>query len=167
VPVASGCPLRNMLTKGWRNNCRWYSASDTSSKAPTARSTRPVSISSFSVSAFARLDAISTDGASVRQRSTSTGMKYTSPTSVMASVKRRVLVAASKRLRWLRARATCAIAAPIGSAICWASGVGCMPCAVRTNNSSPKLRRRRASALLTADCVSPRRRAALEIWRSR
>ncbi len=93
-------------------------------------------------------------------------MKYTSPTSVMASMKRRLLVAGSKRLRWFRASATCAMATPIGSAIWLASGVGCMPLAVRTNSSSPKLRRSRASALLTADCDSPRRRAADEIWRS-
>ena len=82
-------------------------------------------------------------------------------------MKRRLLVPGSKRLRWFSASATWAIATPIGSAIWVASGVGCMPLAVRTNSSSPKLRRRRASALLTADWLSPSRLAAEEIWRSR
>ncbi len=106
-------------------------------------------------------------GAATRQRSIRVGMKCSSPTSVIASVKRRSLVSGSKPPRRFRARVTWASALPTGSAKPSAKGVGCMPCPVRTNSSSPNSRRRRARALLTADCVNPRRRAAPEIWRSR
>ena len=47
-----------------------------------------------------------------------------------------------------------------------APGVGCMPWAVRTNSSSPKVLRSRASALLTVGCDRPRRLATRDTWRN-
>lgn len=55
---------------------------------------------------------------------------------------------------------------PMGSASCSANGVGIMPAGVRTNRSSPNVRRSLASVLLTAGWVSSRFAATLETLRS-
>ncbi|NKF76953.1 hypothetical protein GO294_04225 [Ralstonia solanacearum] len=132
-----------------------------------ARSMAPDSIPTFMSNAPARRVSMRTPGACSAHSCASTGMKYTSPTSLMAMVKVRVEVAASKCVRWPKARCSMSSAIATGSASCSARAVGIMPRGVRTNSSSSKVWRRRASALLTAGCDRPSRCATAAMRFSR
>lgn len=92
---AVGCAWRNKVAYPCRNNMRWSVPAPISSNAPMARSTRPDSISRGRSGPCTRTESMRTCGATCTQTSISRGMKWISPTSVMATRKRRPLVAAS------------------------------------------------------------------------
>ncbi|MNS65314.1 hypothetical protein D3C72_984740 [compost metagenome] len=137
-----------------------------SSNAPIARSTRPDSISRGKSGPCTRTESIRTCGATCTHTSIKRGMKWISPTSVIATRKRRLLVAASNTSWSCSACVSTVSASLTGPASRCARGVGSMPCPVRTNSSSPKASRRRRSALLTAGCVRSMRRATADRLRS-
>ena len=88
-------------------------------------------------------------GAAASSAATRRGRKWNSPMSVIASENWRVAVDASKLACVASVWRMSASERPSGTAIRSASGVGCMPRAVRTNSSSFIILRRRASAALT------------------
>ena len=159
--------LLTMVTNERVNSCCWNSPPGIECSEPSARSASPLSSAcSICWIGICRVRSVH-PGAWARRRSIRRGRKISSPMSVRQRLNTRRLVAAMKPSRTSSSPRTAPITASTGACSASARGVGCMPLPVFRNSWSPKNRRKRFRAWLTALCDMPRSCAARLTLRTR